>query len=278
MSGASLRAAYAHCDALLREHDKDRFLANLFIPAAVRPHAQALHAFSFEIARVRDVVSEPMLGEIRHQWWREVLQDGAGGDADANPVAAALLDTLQQFRLPQAPLLALIDARSFDLYDEPMPDTLALESYCRDTSSVLFRLGAEMLCAETPSGEAAERAGLAYAFAGLIRAFPFHAARGQVYLPGDILRRRGVSPEEAIGGSATPALLAAVGEWRSEARRHLAAARRALAVLPKAASPAFLPLALIAPYLALTERRDYDPFRSPVELPQWRRQWALWRG
>ncbi|MFI5014998.1 MAG: phytoene/squalene synthase family protein [Hyphomicrobiales bacterium] len=278
MSGASLGGAYAYCDALLREHDKDRFLADLFIPAAVRPHVQALHAFSFEIARVRDVVSEPMPGELRHQWWREVLQGSAKGDVDANPVAAALLDTIARFRLAQAPLLALIDARGFDLYDDPMPDIAALEGYCGDTSAVLFRLGAELLGAEPLSGEAAEHAGLAYAFAGLIRAFAFHAARGQVYLPGDILRRHGASPEEAIGGCASPALLAAIGDWRAEARRHLAAARRALAVLPKTARPAFLPLALVGPYLALTERRGYDPFRSPLELPQWRRQWALWRG
>src|SRR5262249_55192448 len=159
---------YAHCEDLIRRHDKDRFLADLLLPAAARRHAQALHAFSFEIARVREAVSEPLPGELRHQWWRDVLAGEARGDAAANPVAAALLDTRDRFRLPNERLAALIDARSFDLYDEAMPDFAALEAYGRDTSSALFVLVADILAqalgqAEQPqAAAAAQPAGLAY--------------------------------------------------------------------------------------------------------------------
>jgi phytoene synthase len=297
-----LEDAYAYCETLLRDNDKDRFLANLFVPAPIRPHVHALHAFSFEVARVRDVVSEPMPGELRHQWWRDALAGRAGGDVAANPVAAALIDTIERFHLPRPPLTALIDARGFDLYDDPMPDVAALESYCRDTSSVLFRLSGAMLEVEAKEApapregradghrcpplagapqrliDAADQAGLAYAFTGLIRAFARHAARGQVYLPGDLLQRHGSSRDEVVLGRTTPALLAAICEWRSQARRYLAAAGSAVARLEGNVKPAFLPLALVGPYLRETEKRGYDPFRSPVELPQWRRQWALWRG
>jgi phytoene synthase len=286
---AALAQAYAYCESLLREHDKDRFLADLFLPASVRPHAQALQAFSLEIARVRELVSEPMPGELRHQWWRDALSGDVRGDIGANPVAAALIDTLERLDLPRANLEALIDARGLDLYDEPMPDVAALESYCGDTSSILFKLVGRMLdataptCAEQDRGEyladeAAEEAGLAYAFTGLIRAFALHAAQGRIYLPGDLLRRHGSSPEEALSGRSTPALLAAIGDWRGEARRHLAAAKTAIGRVPKPLRSAFLPLALVEPYLRQTEKRDYDPFRTPVELAQWRRQWILWRG
>jgi phytoene synthase len=298
----SLEGGYAYCEALLRAHDKDRFLADLFVPASVRAHVHALHAFSFEIARIRDVVSGPMPGELRHQWWRDALEDGARGEAGANPVAGALIDTIERFGLSRASLVALIDARGFDLYDDPMPDIQALEGYCRDTSSVLFRLVAEILGSRetqaispvenmttdgsrSPAGgsphlldEAAHRAGLAYAFTGLIRAFARHAARGQIYLPVDILRRHGSTPEEVREARATPALLAAIGEWRGEARRHLAAACSGAAGLAEAVKPAFVPLALVDPYLGLSERRSFDVFHSQIELPQWRRQWALWRG
>ncbi|MBV8962005.1 MAG: squalene/phytoene synthase family protein, partial [Hyphomicrobiales bacterium] len=125
---------------------------------------------------------------------------------------------------------------------------------------------------------AARSAGLAYAFTGLIRAFPLHASRGQVYLPTDVLRRHGSSPEEVLSGQATPALLASFAEWRREARRHLAAALPFVAILPEQLKPAFVPLALVEPYLKRTEKGGFDPFRTPIELPQWRRQWALWRG
>jgi len=296
----ALERAYAHCELLLRENDKDRFLADLFIPAARRRHIHALHAFSFEIARVRELVSEPMPGEIRPQWWRDALEGDARGGVSANPVAAALIDTIIRFSLSRRSLVSLIDARGFDLYDSPMPDLPSLQAYCENTSSVLFAMATEILAdasetLDAPSevarddaaavigaapliAAAALPAGLAYAFTGLIRAFPLHAARGQVFLPSEILRRHGSSLEDALSGRATPALLASLAEWRREARRHLEKAQAAVRHLPESLKPAFLPLALVKPYLDANEKRECDPFHSSTELPQWRRQWALWRG
>jgi phytoene synthase len=296
----SLERAYAYCELLLRENDKDRFLADLFLPASRRGHIHALQAFSFEIAHIRELVSEPMPGEIRHQWWRDALEGNARGGVSTNPVAAALVDTVDRFALSRSVLVALIDARGFDLYDSPMPDLPSLEAYCKNTSSVLFEMAGEILAdgsEKTSAGArearanppattgaasrlsvAAERAGFAYAFTGLIRAFPFHAARGQIYLPLELLRRHGSSPEEALSGRVTPALLASLAEWRRAARRHLDNALADVAHLPEILKPAFLPLVLVKPYLDEAERRRLDPFRSSIELPQWRRQWALWRG
>jgi phytoene synthase len=174
-----------------------------------------------------------------------------------------------------------------------MPDMATLERYCRDTSSALFLLVAAMLEGGSkaepqaaasssdeagPVAQAAGPAGIAYAFTGLIRAFSLHAAQGRVYAPADLLQRHGSSREEAVGGRASPALLAAIAAWRGEARRHLAAAKANIAGLPNRLKPAFLPLSLCEPYLRLAEARGYDPFRTPIELPQWRRQWILWRG
>ena len=63
----------AHCAALVREHDRDRYLATLFAPAETRDALFALYAFAAEIGRVRDVAREPMPGEIRLQWWRDAI-------------------------------------------------------------------------------------------------------------------------------------------------------------------------------------------------------------
>ena len=115
-----MQDAYAHCEAVVRAADKDRFLAALFAPAALRRHLHALYAFNSEIARVREAAREVLPGEIRLQWWRDALAGQARGEASANPIAAALLDTIAQCALPVEPLLGLIDAHGFDLYDEPM--------------------------------------------------------------------------------------------------------------------------------------------------------------
>src|SRR3977135_215507 len=100
-----MQDAYAYCEALVREADKDRFLASLFAPANRRPHLFALYGFNVEIARVGQVAHEPLAGEIRLQWWRDALSGRAPGEAAANPVAAALLDTIARCGFPAAPLL-----------------------------------------------------------------------------------------------------------------------------------------------------------------------------
>src|SRR3712207_4274556 len=131
---------YAACEGLVRDNDPDRFYAALFAPAGKRAHLFALYAFSLEIARVREAVSEPMPGEIRLQWWRDALQGEARGDVRANPVAAAIDQTIVRYRLPRSALVALVDARVFDLYDDAPPTITDLEGYCGETSSVLIRL------------------------------------------------------------------------------------------------------------------------------------------
>jgi phytoene synthase len=274
-----MREAYAHCEALVREADKDRFLAALFAPAETRPHLFALHAFNVEIARVRELAREPLAGEVRLQWWRDAIAGNGQGDAAGNPVATALIDTVEHFQLPSAALTALIDARQFDLYDEPMPTLAALEAYARATASSLFALATRLLTGEdTTAAEAADHAGLAYAITGLLRAFPLHASRGQLYLPLDLLARHGTDRDEVAAGTDTPALRLALTELRDLARRNLAETQARLTRLSDTVRPAFLPISLLEPYLARMERPDYDPFRTAVELPQWRRQWLLWRA
>lgn len=272
--------AFAHCESLLRAGDPDRYFATLFAPADKRPHLFALYAFSHEVARVRDSISEPMPGEVRLQWWRDALQGEARGNVRANPVAAALDDTIVRFRLPRQALVALVDARTFDLYDDPMPTLADLEGYAGETSSALIRLAGLVLNdgADPGAADAAGHAGVAYAVTGLLRAFPWHARRGQVFLPAQVFNRHGVARDEIVLGRTGPGLAAALAEMRALARDHLRRTRALRATVTPALVPAFLPVALVEPYLARMERPGYDPFRTMVDLPQWRKQWLLWRA
>ena len=272
-----MQQAYAHCAALVREADKDRYLANLLIPEPARTHAFALHAFNAEIAAIRDRAREPLAGEIRLQWWRDALSGKAAGDAERNPVAAALIDTVERRRLPRDPLIALVDARRFDVYDEGMPSIAALEEHLRATSSTLFALLARLLD-DRSSPAASEAAGIAYGLTGLLRAFPIHAARGQIYVPSDLLKQTGTKPADILTGTDTSALRAALLTMRDWASRRLSEAENQLAAVSTAARPGYLPLALVPGYLGLMARPVYAPFRTPIELPQWRLQWTLWRA
>jgi 15-cis-phytoene synthase len=265
---------YRHCEALVRAADKDRFLATLFAPANQREPLFALYALNAEIASVRERAREPMPGEIRLQWWRDVVNGERASEAAANPVAAALTDTITQFSLPKQGLLDLIEAHAFDLYDDPMPTFDALEGYIRHTSATVFDLAAQ-ICGEGAE-PACVRAAVAYGITALLRSFAFNASRRQLFVPVEALD--GVSPGRIFAGEVSSGLVNALGALRSRARDNLAAFEALLPQLPVAAMPAFLPVALVPGYLAVMEQPGYDPFKTPVEVPQWRRQWALWRA
>ncbi|MDO8875451.1 MAG: squalene/phytoene synthase family protein, partial [Pseudolabrys sp.] len=137
-----------HCAALVREADRDRYLAALFAPAERRDALFALYAFNIEISRVRDVAREPMPGEIRLQWWREVLSGERDGEAAAHPVAAALVAALMQHNIAPERLSAIIDAHTFDLYDDPLPTLDDFDNYAVMTQSALIDVAADLLGAD----------------------------------------------------------------------------------------------------------------------------------
>jgi len=269
-----MQDAFAYCAELVRTADRDRFLASLFAPAEYRGALHALYAFNVEVARVREVAHAPLPGEIRLQWWREVIGGERGEEAKANPVAAALLAAIERHGLVRERLQALIEARRFDLYDEPMACTADLETYARDTSSGLIASAAHILIGANGT-QAADPAGIAYAIAGLLRAFPIHAARHQLYVPGDVLERHGVVAQDIFARKPSDGLRAALTELNDLARRHLAASGEAITALPREALPAFLPLALVRP--SLERLAHSDPF-APGEIGPLRRQWLIWRA
>ena len=271
-----MRGHFEHCAALVREIDRDRYLAALFAPAERRDALFALYAFSAEISRVRDLAREPMPGEIRLQWWREVVLGERTGEAAAHPVASALVDTISRHNLPRTRLLELIEAHRFDVYDEPMAGLAQLQAYATATSGTVYECASHILGEPVIAlADVAGEAGQAETIAGLIERLPRHAARHQLYVPLEILQHYGADPADVYAMRATPELRAALAELRLRARRHLS--RIASAEISSVTWPAFLPLAPLRQWLLAMEGNDYDPFQPP-EVPQWRRQWRIWRA
>lgn len=268
-----MQDAGSYCAELVRSADRDRFIATLFAPAHYRDALFALYAFNVEVAQVRDRAREAAAGEIRLQWWREVLAGDRRGEAMASPVAASLLNTIEHYRLPVNTILALVEARRFDLYDEPIQTIAELEDYARRTASAVFEMAARVLGSDAAA--AARSAGIAHKFATLLTALPRHAARRQFYLPVELLDRHGVSAADLIAGRSSPALNNAAAELRDSARSHLAAAANSLHEASEQVLPAFLPLATVRRSLDRLERSDV---LSPKALSPWRRQWLIWRA
>lgn len=269
----------AHCLDLVRNADKDRFLAALFAPDAARPHLLALYAFNLEIARVRETVSEPQLGEIRHRWWIDTIEAIFRGEVPDHPVARGLAHSIAAGNLPKAPFVNLIESRQFDLYDDPMPTQGDLEGYLGETSSSLIQMAAIILAGREAEAAAplAGLAGVAFGIAGLLRALPIHRARGQCYIPKDILARHDLSPADFISATdADERTGKALTDMRNLARLRLAEARAGLGVVPASAMPAFLHVSLTELYLDRLDRLGSKALSAPVEVAQLRRQWRLY--
>lgn len=270
------QAAIENCYGLVRRADHDRYLAALLAPASKRDALMALYAFNSEIARVAEVVSEPMLGEIRLQWWREALDAIGKGQASGHEVALALEAVHHQSRFPLDLCQQLIDVRARDLSDEPFADMAALQDYAAGTSSLLMQAAAQILNGEALKASDCEiiaHAGLAYAYTGLMRALPFHASQDRVDLPLDLMGRCDVDPHDILAGRMTPGLRLALDELIELAREELALARTP--ALPSALLPAVLPAALCDAYLDILAARGFDPFTMPCEVAGFRRQLRL---
>ena len=270
--------AAAVCADLVRSHDFARYASTLFVPAAERRALLALYAFNVEIVRVRDQVTQPLPGEIRLQWWTDMLEGHVHGSAEGNPVAAELLAAIRGHDLPVEPLLRLVEEHQFDLYNDPMPTMAALEGYLAGTCSALFALAAQVAAGPSSAiDHLARHAGLAQGMAQVIANLPRDASRRQLFVPGELLERHGGAVEELFSGQESPELRAALGQLAGEARQHLETAFSLLAELPPPARPMFLPLALVRRDLARFSRADRDLF-MPQPVPRLSTLWTLWRA
>lgn len=272
-----------YCAEQVRRFDHDRYLCSLFVPASARAGVMALYAFNVEIARIRDQIREPMMGQIRLQWWREVIEHARQGDLRQHPVALALGSAIRAHDLPAQPFEALLVARERDLENEPPESLAVLETYAEDTSATLIGLALGVLGQGGGAARAAGRhVGIAWALTGLLRAVPYHAVRRQLFLPRDLTTAAGLDIEAMVAGRPGEPLRVVARQIAETARRHLDAAQALRANVPRGAVPALLPAVLAERYLDRLERGGFSLFDDAVQRPSGDRAarlfWAALRG
>jgi phytoene synthase len=262
----------------VRAADHDRYVCALYAPEDKRAALFSLYAFNAEIAGIRDRIREALPGEVRLQWWRDVIaaEDEAGA---GHPVAQALKATIVAHNLPKPAFENMLEARVFDLYDDPMPSRTDLEGYCGETAAALIQLAAMVLDPlEAPRFAAlAGRAGCAQAITGLLLLLPLHRQRGQCFVPVDILAAAGSSPEEFVTGDGGGGAERAVAAMIALAREHCSAFEQGASALPVSLRLAFLPLALSRAYLGKMESAPRSVLTSVARLSAVRRHWLLFR-
>lgn len=262
--------ALSHSAHQVRLYDRDRFVTGLFAPADRREDLFALYAFNLEIAKLREMVREPMMGRIRLQWWRDAVSAmAAGSESPPHPVAVPLGEAMRRRGLSEATLQRLIDSRETDLDEDPPADVAALERYAEDSSATVVDLALVVLGADSAAARQAGRhLGIAWALTGLLRAVPFHAALGRLALPADRLAAHGVTPDRVLAGKPPPGLAAVARELAELARDHLRQARAGRGAVERQALPALLPGRLADGYLADLHHADYALFAPGWSAPR----------
>jgi NADH dehydrogenase [ubiquinone] 1 alpha subcomplex assembly factor 6 len=268
----------------VRRYDHDRYLASLFAPAEKRDALIALLGFNLEVAKVREVTSEPLLGQIRLQWWREAIDEiYAGKPPRRHVVVTPLAEAIRRHDITRTHLDAMIDGRGQDLEEGPPASVAALERYAEATSSRLLFAGLNVLEVTAPAAfEAARRFGIAWALTGLLRAVPFHAAAKRLYLPIDLAGEADLHTGDLFELRPSAPLAAVTCRLVDLARIHLAAARAERRDVPRAALPVLLPGRLADLYLRRIERAGGNVFDPSVQRPDGlavpRLSLAAWTG
>lgn len=238
------------CAEIVRRGDPDRFLSAMAAPPELRKLLFPLYAFNVEVARAPWVTEEPMIAEMRLQWWRDALAEiGAGGVIRQHEVVIELAHVLPKTMVPV--LDALIAARRWDVYKEPFESPGHFEEYLAATSGGLMRVAAVTLGAgDQPVAVAV---GQAQGLANFLRAVPQLLAAGRVPL----------ADEEGLSALASEALVML---------------RRARRATPKAARPATRAAWLAGPILQQVRRDPSAVREGKLETSEFRRRNGLiWR-
>ncbi|MBM3504117.1 MAG: hypothetical protein FJX65_09605 [Alphaproteobacteria bacterium] len=265
----------ADCLQQLRTDDYDRYLCTVLAPPSQRAGLAALYALNLDVAKIREQVHEPMLGQIRLQWWREAVDELKAGRPRSQPALRVLAQTGAAATLDIGVLQKLLDAREQDFRPEALATLSDLVTYAADTGGALQRLALGLLGESEPEvTTAGEAVGTAWALIGLVRAVPFHVASGRPVLAQDLVLRAGLAVSDIAPGSA--ALSRAVAEVMAVATPMLRQGRMVRA--PRQALPVMMLGRLARQYARAIERAGYDPFAPQLALSPLRRQWSVVLG
>jgi phytoene synthase len=264
--------------AIARAGEPDRYLAALLAPPSEREALLGLAAFAAELARIPlRVVREPIMGEIRLEWWRKALLS-PGEAAAGHRVADAVRAAVQRYALPSALLEQALDAHALELAAAPFPDDAAVDDFLWRTEGVLFALAGRVTGLEGGSGEAEDAfraAGLAYGLVRVLLSLPRSLSLGRVPLAETQIAAAGLSGHELLAGVSDARVEALMQAHFARVRGSLAQARRLIRRLPQGMRIGFLPLALVEPYVQVLQHLGGGALRQEAQVLPLRRVWRI---
>lgn len=265
----------------LRHRDPDRFFTSLLAPADRRDDLMTLYALDAELRQIRPLVSEPMLGRIRLQWWYErvsALLDRTEKPSGP-PLIYALDDLINRTPIPGKRFCDYFCGRSNDMEEAPILDSAFFMHYAQGVGGGLASLAYSVLGgpAEHPAADAVRLAGAVWETAYVLRSVLVHAQQGILMLPladlpESILSVADLETAESVR-SLAPLMLHLAGQGLDQARQ----ARALCARPPRQTLAAFFPMVIAEAWLKDLVRCQGDLLDSRLTLPHRRPLTLLWR-
>lgn len=249
---------------LVRQIDEDRWLATRFAPREARARLISLYALIYEIARTAEVVSEPALGAIRLQWWREAIDEVFEGQTPRpHPAIQGLAEMAALLRPESAQLTAMIDARASDFEIQPFAGWTELEAYVDSTAGSVMVLAALIAAPDhglTPQyRDLMRQAGRVWGYAGLVRALPFWTQKRRTFFPEKLTSHVGLSQADLFSGRTSHGVSAAARAVLDRASHAQREVRRLVHNAPKDLFAAYGYVALVPLYLQAMDRAKAPP-------------------
>ena len=277
MSGNSkTKTGLGYMGDLVWQADPDRFLSLAFVDEEKARDLLAIFAFNVEVAKTAEVTSEAITGEIRLQWWREAIEEIYAGQPRQHEVVQALYECVSQKEISRHLFDELIDARTFDLYEDPFASEGEQTDYIDRTAGHVVRLACSVLDGGTEDQRLSGQAGKLWGRLGLLRALGFHARRNRTYILDEKAGR------DLLNGNVTQDVKNHIAAETSDLEKQYESLRKAISNLSPHTFVSVLPTVLLPTYLSRLKRPEYDPFQRHKDPALFYRQvrmwWASWRN
>lgn len=269
----------AYCQEKAARSGSSFYYAFLFLPINRRKAITALYAFCREVDDVVDECTDTSIARSKLDWWRTEIQSLFAG-TPSHPVTRALAPHLQECKITQDRLLAIIDGMQMDLDQTRYLDWTGLRKYCWHVAGVVGELSAGVFGYENEKTlEYATHLGLAFQMTNIIRDVGDDARRGRIYLPVEDLQRFEVKASEILNAKHSDRFEALM---TFEAQRARDLYRTAIDALPecdrRSQRPGLMMAAIYYTLLDEIEHENWKVLDQRISLTPIRKFWLAWRN
>ncbi|WP_333947827.1 squalene/phytoene synthase family protein [Candidatus Liberibacter brunswickensis] len=263
----------------LRDIDYNRYLACLLSPSKYRILLAFLYNFNAELMNLRYVSNNPIVVDIRLQWWKDIFESSKEDTLpdSISPFAVELLSIIRQYNIPYWLFLDMVEAHFFDPFSGSIFDCKKFEIYSFKIASHLIYIAAMILdCKDCSSFlSVIKHAGIAQFIGQLISQLPIHCKKGYLYFPLDILEAVGLNRESFLSGQDRDRISLAIKIFAELGLENLLKARKDICYIPPDVFAAFIPVSITESILKNAQNNGFKIFSNSNEISRFMNQWYI---